>query len=140
MKWEASYNVRAMRGLARSVGTIDDSHLGITNSMMHYCFTELVNVEPLVLDLHQDTDNTTRFPDADTSDQTVPIPLGLDSNTSSPFVLTFPTTTATAPTLTFTGSFISDSGIPLVIDDRFRSEYQLQPDGKLFTWNGVGAA
>jgi len=137
-----AWKITRIAGLGRSVPVIDDSYLGITaGAPKQYCFGALHELEPLEVACLLDVDDTDVFPDAATSDGSVPVPLGSVSTgvptaTEDDFTLTMPTAPgANATTLNFSGAIVRDSGFELVNNDRLRTTFTIQPDGKTFTWD-----
>lgn len=142
LKWNVAaaphgnWKVTRIGGLGRSVIVIDDSYLGIdAGKPKQYCFGDLHELSPITVDAQVDPDNTTIFPTSDQTAGNVPVPLG-GAVSGTSWILTLPAASGNGTTLAFTGAIISDSGIELVNNDRLRSTFQVQPDGKTFTWNG----
>ena len=102
------WDIQGIGGLRRSVQVIDKSHLGIAaGGMMQYCFANIHSLSPLDVDVLVDPDDTTVFPNAETTDGSVPVPLGSiagDPTTSNSFVLTLATASGNATKLTFSWS------------------------------------
>jgi hypothetical protein len=127
---------RRISGLGRSVIIIDDSDLTLAeNGPEQYCPGDLVQLRPISVDVKQDVDNTTVFATGahGAAAQAIPVPLGIGSGTTSPFILEFPSTLANGFKINFSGFFNDDSGIELVKTNRHNSTLQIQPDGQLFT-------
>jgi hypothetical protein len=130
-----NWEITAIRGIVgRSLVVIDDSHLGLAKGdSMQYCFGDLHELRPITVDSKLNPDDTDVFPDAATTDGSVPVKMILPA---SNWVLTLPfAATASATTLVFTGAIVDDSGFDLVNNDRPRTTFQIQPDGKTFTWD-----
>jgi hypothetical protein len=131
-----NWEITAIRGIVgRSLVVIDDSHLGLTKGdSMQYCFGDLHELRPITVDSKLNPDDTDVFPNAATDNGTVPVKMAL---AASSWVLTLPAASGNATILTFSGAIVDDSGMDLVNNDRPRTTFQIQPDGKTFSWAGT---
>ena len=144
---EAYQIIRISRLLDKSVNVINNSHLGIAaGEPERVCPGDLVTYAPIVVDVIQDFENTSRYPDADSGSET-PIPLGTETGTTTTdwFIYTLKGGTATTnfATLKHSGFIARDSGIELVTNrtDPPTAQFTIRVDGESdIVWNGVGAA
>lgn len=133
----ANWKITRVGGIiGRTLAVIDDSHFGIAvNGPKNYLFADLHDLDPISVESQIDADNVTIFPAGlPVTDGTAPVKMAL---ASSSWILTVPPRTGSAgTTFTFTGAIIRDGGLELVNNDRHRTNFQIQPDGKTYSIDG----